>query len=151
VKGVFLTGCAILAAAAMLFAGCGDSDDATASLTRAEFIKQGNAICKKGEKERGKVLKAAFDLYNQGEKVTRKSRENLVVNVLVEPYRKMTGQLADLGAPEGDEAKVEAIIKSMEKSAKDAEQEPLTAFDSIAPFAESNKLNKEYGLTSCAI
>ena len=42
------------AAIAMIVAGCGGGGDSTTdsgSLTKAEFLKQGNAVCAKGNKE----------------------------------------------------------------------------------------------------
>ena len=51
---------AVLVALAALVAGCGDGDDSdtTATLTKAEFIKQGDRICEKAEEQSEAQLRA---------------------------------------------------------------------------------------------
>ena len=54
-----------ISAVALVAAGCGSSDDSTtdstASLTKGEFLKQGNAICAKGNQE----LEAGFNSFGK--------------------------------------------------------------------------------------
>lgn len=131
-------------------AGCG-SDDETASLTRAQFIKQANAVCIEGEKERGKLIQGASKLVKPGEELSKAGKEEFVITAAVEPYRKMTRKIEELGAPEGDEQEVEAIIKAMEEAADKAEANPQQTIDSIIPFAEANRVIGEYGIESCVV
>lgn len=151
VKALLSAGLAALVAV-LVIAGCGGGgDEATASLPRAQFLKQGNAICKRGEEERSKVLEKAFQQYKPGQKPTKSQKEDLIFTALVPQYKKMIAGLRELGAPAGDEKQVEAIIDAMEATNKHVEGDPLEAFRTVKPFAKPNKLNEEYGLTSCII
>lgn len=150
-KGVFIGFLGLLAVMAAVTTGCGGGDDATASISRSEFIQQGNALCRRGELERGKLLQGAEKLVKPGEELGKAGKEQLVLTAAVTPYRKMTKELEELGAPDGEEEKVEAIIKSMEEAAQKAEDDPLLTLESIAPFVKANKLNQEFGLTSCVV
>ena len=150
-KGVFIGLLGLLAVLALVGTGCGGDEEATASITRSEFLQQGNAICRRGELERGKLLTGAEKLVKPGEELGKAGKEKLILTAAVNPYRKMTKELKELGAPEGEEEKVEAIIEAMEEAAQKAEDDPLLALESIAPFAKANKLNQEFGLTNCAV
>lgn len=150
-KGAVVASCALLAAI-LVIAGCGGGDEATASLTHAQFIKQGNTVCKKGEEERGEVLQSAFKLLKPGEEIKKRAdQEALVLTALIPQYKKMTTGLKDLGAPSGEQEKVDAIIRAMEATTKHVEDDPAEAFKTVKPFASPNKLNEEYGLTNCVI
>ncbi len=145
-KGAFLA----LAALAVLlaFAGCGGGDDETTALTKAEFAKQANAACKEHRKEREELFQEVSSSIDASE-VTRADQEMLIDKVLLEPYEKTIESLKSLGAPEGDEEQVEAIIAAMEKTVKKVEENPLLALRSSSQFAEPNSLSGKYGLTEC--
>lgn len=151
-KGVLGSILCLLAALSLLFAGCGGGDDeTTSSLTRAQFIKQGNAICKKAEEEKGKAIRALLAKVKPNQQFSQERKEQLVLTVILPPYEQMTEDLKGLGAPEGDEEKVEAIIKEMEKAAKETKADPSVAVTSVREFEEANKLATKYGLTSCIV
>jgi hypothetical protein len=139
-----------LAALSLLLAGCGGGDDETSSLTRKEFLKQGNAICAEQTAKRNKLIQDAIAGLDQSKLLPKAEREQIVVDALA-PYAETPEKLAALGAPEGDEEKVEAIVEAMEKAAKDAEANPAKALTSTEQFAEANELSTEYGLTSCVL
>jgi len=138
---------AVLAVAALAFGGCGSDDEA--SITKAEFTKQANAICEKSSDERVAEFRARASVKGLG---NDQSREEAVVEAFIEPFEEMIGELEDLGAPEGDEEKIEAIFNSMEQGVSDLEKDPLVVFESEEQmFNEANKLASEYGLTSCIV
>ncbi|HEU4739361.1 MAG TPA: hypothetical protein VFS54_09820 [Solirubrobacterales bacterium] len=148
-KGAFLALVAALAAALLAFAGCGGGDETTV-LTKAEFTKQANAGCKEHDKEREQLFREVSKTIDPSE-VTRKDQEGLISEVLLPPYEKDIENLESLGAPEGDEQQVEAIIAAMEKSIDNVEAKPLVALRSTSQFAEANELAKKYGLDDCVL
>jgi hypothetical protein len=118
-----LAALAALVALAALIAGCGGGGDTTTdesvTLTKTEFIKQGDAICKKGndqsEKEAEEFAKENdFKL----EKASKEQIEGAVAEVLVPNLNRQAEELDELGAPEGDEKQVEKIIVSLEVAAE---------------------------------
>ncbi len=129
--------------------GCGGGE---ASLTKGEFIKQGNKICVEGEKERfAAVVRATKKSgLKAGEQGSASQNEEIILAVL-KPYEAMTSELADLKAPKGDEEKVEAIVDAMEESADDVRADPGKATTSSAPFEKANELAQEYGLIECVV
>ena len=147
-KGILLLG--VLAICAMAVAGCGGGGGTT-GLTKAEFVKQANAACKESEQERTQLFKEAQEQVKPGDNFGQKEKKELVKTVAVDPYLKMTKAIEELGAPEGDEQEIEALIKEMEQAAKSAEANPDQAIKTIIPFAEANKAADEYGLTDCVV
>lgn len=142
-----------VAAIAMIVAGCGgssDSSESTSSLTKAEFVKQGNAICAKGNKE----IQEGFEEFEQevgSQKQPTKAQLTEAIETIVLPAvsRQVEG-VKDLGAPSGEEAKVEAITDSAEEALEKGEEDPAALTTEKAdPFAKANELANEYGLTKC--
>jgi hypothetical protein len=126
--------------------GCGGGDESSDSLTKAAFVKQGNALCKKERAEREEVAAAAISRY-LAEKTPEAKKE--VVLTVLRHYEEMTTHLADLGAPEGDEDEVAGIIQTMEKSAAKAKANYASAFEANFVFRPANKAVEDYGLAEC--
>jgi hypothetical protein len=147
-KGVFgsILGAAVVAFA-LLVTGCGGSDEPEA-LTKAEFVKQGNAICKQSESERSKVIERFSQEVKPDKDSMVKAQEELVL-ALVPTYEKATTKIDELGAPEGDEQKVEEIVKAREEAIEQVKANPGSAAISSLPFNDANKLLQSYGLTTC--
>jgi thiamine monophosphate kinase len=59
-------------------------------------------------------------------------------------YRKMTAELAQLTPPEGDEEKVDEVVKALEKTADRIEAEPLNG-----DLKEVSALATAYGIPAC--
>lgn len=150
-KGVFGSFLCLLAALSLLFAGCGGGGDGTSSLTRAQFIKEGNAICKKSEEEKAKALRALIAKVDPKKQFSMERKEQLVRTVIIPPYEQTIEDLKGLGAPEGDEEKVEEITQEMEKVAKEVKADPSVAVTSVEQFEKANKLATDYGLTNCIV
>ena len=151
---------AALAAAALvvLVAGCGGGDETTAgettsgetvTLTKAEFIKQGDAICKKaGDRSEKEAEEFAQENGFTLEKANEEQLEEAVAEVLVSALRDQAEELNALGAPEGDEDQVEEIIVSLEGAADEVEDDPGVVFEEKV-FKEPNELAQEYGFKVC--
>jgi hypothetical protein len=143
---------AALVAMAALIAGCGggdDGDETSESLTKVEFIKQGDRICEKAN-EQSETEAEEFAKENDFtlEKATDEQLEEAVSEVLVPNLNQQAEELDALGAPEGDEEQVEEIIVSLEDAAGEIEDEPGLVFEGEV-LKEPSKLASDYGLKVC--
>ena len=123
-------------------ASCGGSDDEPA-LTKAQFIKQAEAICQKADKAqyRGLALADEDKGVPKGE-----TPEEAIVTAALDPVQKQAEEIAELEPPEGDEEQIEAIVKGMEAGVRQGKEEGESAFTGGRdPFAEVDKLSGEYG------
>jgi hypothetical protein len=142
-------------AIAVVAAGCGsssDSTESTASLTKAEFIKQGDAICKKGNKEIEEGFESFAKENNlpQHKEPTKAQGKELVETVIVPEIKAQAEGIRALGTPSGDEAQVSAMLDSLDEGIEEAEEDPEALFAAKSdPFASANKQAKEYGLKVC--
>jgi hypothetical protein len=139
----------------LIAAGCGDSDDdssdATASITKAELIKQGDAICQKGNE----AIEAEADEFAKENDIdtsnpTEAQQEEVIADVVAPNVRAQAEDLAGLGAPSSDEAKIDAIVEAVEKGADELESDPGSLLDEGSdPLDEGTKLAKQYGFKTC--
>jgi hypothetical protein len=143
-------------AIALIAAGCGGGDDTTsttAALTKAEFLKQGNQICREGNKEINAGFGEFLDKNHLHKKEPTKAQKEEVAETVVLPgIAKQVEGVAGLEPPSGEEDKVDAIVESAEESLEKAEEDPaaFVSEEGNDVFAETNKLASAYGLTACA-
>lgn len=148
----FLSATAVLVALAALVAGCGGGDettDETVTLTKAEFIKQGDAICKEANEE-NETEAEEFAEENDFtlEKASEEQLEEAVAEVLVPSLNQQVEELDALGAPEGDEEQVEEIVVSLEDVAGEIEDDPSLVFEEKT-LEKPAKLASSYGFKVC--
>jgi ABC-type glycerol-3-phosphate transport system substrate-binding protein len=143
-------------AIAIAAAGCGgsssDSSDTTASaaLTKAELIKQGDAICEKGNKAIEKEAEEFADENNvDTENPTAAQQEEVIVDVVAPGVRRQVEEIGDLTPPSGDEAKIEAMVAAVEEGTKAMESDPTTLIEGTNPLGKGSKLARSYGFTEC--
>ena len=142
-----------LAAISMIAAGCGDSDDSTDSsgLTKAEFLKQGNAICAKGNKEIEKGFEE-FEAENglENKQPSKAQLTEAIETVVLPAISEQVEGIEGLEPPSGEEAKVEALTDAAAEGVEKGEEDPAALTTEKAdPFAKANKLANEYGLVKC--
>lgn len=138
--------------ASVALAGCGGGDDGDGSeeaLTKVEFIEQGDRICEKSEKQSETEAEEfaeenGFDL----EKASGEELEEAIAAVLVPALEQQAEEIDALGAPEGDEEEVEAIVAALEDGTAKVEDDPGAVFEG-APLKEASKLAKDYGFEVC--
>jgi hypothetical protein len=146
---------ASLAALALIVAGCGGGGDSTgstesSSLTKAELIKQGDAICEKGEEElEEEANQFAKENGIDTGKPTEAQQEEVIEEVVAPALRKQAEELRELGTPSGEEAAVEEITGSLEKGTKELEEEPGKLLQGANPVGKASKLAREYGFKEC--
>lgn len=132
-------------------AGCGgDSDSDSSSLTKAEFVKEADAICAKGEKS---IEDGAEEFAEENdvdtENPTKAQQEEVIVDVVAPGIRSQAEEIDALGAPSSDEDKVEAIVAAVEEGADELEDDPAQLIEGDNPLAKGSKLAKEFGLEVC--
>ena len=148
---------ALFAALAVLalIAGCGSgggstTTETTSSLTKAEFVKQGNAICAKGSKE----INEGFEEFVEENGLSKTKappkpvQEEAVETVLIPRISKEIESIRALGPPDEE---AEAVLDAAEEALEKGEEDPIQFLkeESSGPFAKANKLAREYGLTKC--
>lgn len=152
-KKASLLALAALLVLAALVAGCGGGDEttdsATVTLTKTEFIKQGDAICKEANEENETEAEEfaeenGFTL----EKASKDQLEEAVAEVLVPSLERQAEELDALGAPEGDEDKVEEIVVALEDATGEIDDDPSLVFEEKT-LEKPNQLAEAYGFKVC--
>ena len=139
----------LLSLSSMLVA-CGGGEDSSSPepeaepLSKAEFVEQADKICADGNQE---IRTAAeeFPAQPSDEEVTQFAEEVLVPNI-----QQQHDDIAALGAPEGDEDAVQAILDALQEGIDVVEQDPATLLSSDDPFGEASDLAEAYGLVECS-
>lgn len=141
-------------AAALVVAGCGSGDggSGTSSLTKAEFVKQGNAICAEGNKE----IEAGFETFAKKHQLSENSPPSKTESkeagetILIPAISKQLEKIRALGAPSGEEEEVDTLLSRAEKALKEGEEDPAAFIEGeLAPFKSVNREARELGLTVC--
>jgi hypothetical protein len=129
------------ASAAGSFAG-------TASITKAVFIKRGNAICRRALGEQEATVAAAEMKVGHGRSVSAAQRERLLIALTPQFFERKTEELASLPVPAGDETQVRAIVVGYERGVREIEAKPVTVVKGT-PFLAGRKAAGRYGLSEC--
>lgn len=133
---------------AVLVAGCGSSGS-DSTITTAEFTKQAGAICKEAEEKRVEGLAAIAEQAPPSADV--EAQQEKAIRQVMPTYEEAAEQIDKLGAPKGEEQKVEALVEAMEEAAEKATADPHTAAVSNIFFRKADQLAEPYNLTGCII
>jgi hypothetical protein len=149
VRGRAIAVLAAILAIGSIVAGCGSSDSSsTPPLTKAAFVKQGDAICEKVPGRYQARLKALPKPPKSTPPKAAKEESNL--KAAVPPLHTATAEFEELGPPEGDEEKVEAIIAALESGAEGLEESPGSELSGPkSPLDAFQDATKEYGFKYC--
>lgn len=141
----------LLAVAAI---GCGSGGATTeAPLTKAQFIKRGDAICRTAQKKREKILlpfvqelsKEGKELYD----LSNKELSDLYSARLLPPVKEASVELDELTPPTGDvlaEKLVDALVTEVEQN----EEDPMRAVEN-PPYLHIDRLAYKYGFKVCSV
>jgi hypothetical protein len=135
----------VLAISAVL-AACGSDDE---SLTKAAFIKKGDAICKRAQSERIARSDAGIAKLEEENRIANSKDEAELIVETLPPIRAMAEDLADLGTPDEGASEAEAIAPAFEEAVDKAEADPAFVSSGEA-FAKPDRLAEEYGFTACS-
>lgn len=140
---------------AALIAGCGGGDettDETVTLTKTEFIKQGDAICQAGNEE----IEEGFEEFAEendlpeNKEPSKEQGVELVETVILPSIQQQGEEIRELGAPDGDEEQVDELLTSLEEAVAEGEDDPEILFEGKTdPFGKVNQLTKDYGFKVC--
>jgi hypothetical protein len=137
---------------ALLAVGCGSSGDSTtdstATLTKAEFVKEGNEVCAAGNKE----INAGFEKFAKENNLKGEPNEaqfaEAAETILIPSVSGQVEEIKALGAPEGEEEAVEDFLTGAEETLEEVEEDPTLI--SGEPFEKTNKEAVALGLKTCA-
>ena len=152
-KGLIAAFVGVIAIAAIV-AGCGSSsDDETSSLTKAQFVAQADAICKKGNAEiesEVEAFQAKNDL-GENDEPSKVQQAEVSETILAPNVTNQAEEIRALEAPSGDEDEISAMLDSLDEGVEEVEANPQAPFESNQPnpFGAANKLAREYGLKVC--
>jgi len=130
-------------------AGCGSSSKSstsatTASITKADFVAKGNAICGTGNKQRNGAGKAL------GNNPSRAQVVNYVRKSFVPGIQSTIDQLRALGAPAVDRAAVTSMVNLAQSDLDKLKANPILIFNSPSLFHGFALKAHAYGLKQCA-
>jgi hypothetical protein len=143
----------IVATAAVL-AGCGSSDDnsdtTATALTKQELIKQGDAICKQGNRAIEKEAKEfAEDNDVDTGNPTKAQQEEVIVEVVAPGVRQQVEEIGELSAPSDDESEIEAMVAAVEAATDELESDPAKLIEGKNPLEKGSHLAVSYGFSEC--
>lgn len=138
---------ALLAATALIAAGCGGSDDSSDSdepaPTQAAYITEADAICAADAKT---IQGLQADLPSND--INDPAVQEIITNEVLPVYQEQLTKLRELTPPEGDEDATAAIYDELDTALQAIEDDPAAIGDQ-SNFTAANDLANEYGLTEC--
>ena len=134
--------------------GCGSSSgaDGTSPLTKAQFLKRGNAICAKGGREINEAYEEFSRKHIAGGKTPSKALLDEAAAEIVLPVREREVRLLRaLAAPSGQEQHVDMMLSAWEEGIEKGEEAPnsLRKAGPEYAFYKSYSMGIDYGLTKC--
>lgn len=136
---------ALLAALALIAAGCGGDDEGEA-LTKEEFITQADEICAAGDEE---ITATADEQFGElEEEPPVEEQEAFLTDVVAPNYEDQLAQIRELNPPEEDAEQVDELLSALEDLIAQLRDEPSAVLEATeAP--EASTLAQEYGLQNC--
>jgi hypothetical protein len=149
-----------LAALVLLAAGCGgdggESDtapagDSSGSISKAEFVERGNAICKEGNEDLASGIQefAEDNGLSGSDQPSQEELEGLATDVLLPAIDEQVEKLRELGAPKGQEKEVEKFLDNAEAAIAELEADPGMLTEEGSPFTDVNGEAVALGLIVC--
>ncbi len=129
-------------------AGCGGEDEEP--LTKAEYIEQGDAICKKAQEEVEKEVEEMFGDLGATEEPSEEQLTTLVEDVLKPNTEGQLSELRDLPPPEGDEDTLNGIYDGVDEALAKIEDDPKILLSGDDPFEAPSEKAADYGFKVCS-
>lgn len=156
--GIRLAPILIAVVAALVVAGCGGDDgndtttSSTSSLTKQQFVREANQICKQTDDKIERASKQFFADAPPDEEAPPAEIEQFAKQTALPAIEDEIDRIRALGAPQGDEDEVKAILDAAQEGLDKLEQDPdEIAQGGAAPALEKfDKLAGDYGLDKCA-
>jgi hypothetical protein len=136
-----------------LFTGCGDDDEA---LSKSEFLRKGNAVCKTFGDRIDAAGEKAFGSLKEGEQPSDDAIRSFFSNSVRPNLDKLIDGIDELEPPDELKDEVDDLLGEVQKAfdeLKDAvDENPQKAFsdESGDPFEKADKMAADIGLNTCA-
>jgi hypothetical protein len=140
---------AVVLLVVLLLSGCGGGgDESSSTLTKTEFVSEGDKICKAATQLRIATLKKEFAKreLEGGTPYTNAEKEELVTDLLLPIFRDMHQELMELEAPE--DPKASEIMDGYKQTIVTLEKRPARSF-LTNPFLQVDKKAAAYGFKDC--
>jgi hypothetical protein len=142
----------VLAAAAI--AGCGGGETSSTypagvsrPIAKVRFLAEADRIC---HSTNARIEAAADDLVIGRHEPPPAEVRRVVLSIVVPTLRSEVDAIRSLGAPEGDEARVNAILTATERGIRQVEAGPVGVLDGPpAALREAGRLAQAYGSAEC--
>lgn len=155
-KSIILAGVVLVLVVAAV--GCGggsssaESSEVSATLTKAQFIKQAEQPCKLGINE----ITNYYGLWEKkhmvnGKRPPEAARRKALSEVALEAHAKQLERLKEIGLPKEGQPFVERIYAAWEEGIENGENDVLSMQASNEDFAfhKAYKWSVQFGLSSC--
>lgn len=130
-----------------LASGCGGDDDSTATadtISKAEFVKQAEALCEARGKE---VQTQAARILADTKKPQKVQARKMSTQVAIPAFEREIRELEELGAPAGEKQQLDAVIDEIQETVNRFKKSPDTF--AIYPYRHSEQAAAAYGIPSC--
>jgi hypothetical protein len=145
-KGVFGIIVGALAVA-LVAAGCGSGG--SDPVTKAEYVKEANAVCDRGERERSEAISEYGETTNQS--LPQKQLQKGLVEAALPSYQNLSSELSALPVPKEGAKQVEEFDRAFGAAVEAMEARWHVAIDNPALFGEANDIAEKIGATECLI
>jgi hypothetical protein len=129
------------------------SSTSTSELTKAEFAKQANAICKLGSEQIHGEEKPFFNRNNIKSKATatKKQGEEFITEVVAGSLQAQAEGLSALDVAPAQKSELTALVNGIEQVVKAAEEDPSSILKEVpgGPLAEVNKVATAFDIAEC--
>ena len=126
---------------------CGGDDEGP---SKAEFIEKADTICAKSDKDTNAIFEEAFE----DPQKPKPDEAQAAIKKALPVVKENLEELKDLETPKDDEEDVETIWASVQTGIETLEEASASPDSSLAallsePFAQADKLAKDYGMKDC--
>jgi hypothetical protein len=144
-------------AALLLFAGCGDGDEAGGGFppgvaqpqTKVEFLREADRICLSQD---ARIEAAADELATAPGGPPPAQVRRLALGIVVPALEVEVRAIGALPVPVGDEREVEAILAATQRGIAQIEADPAGLVDGPPPgLREAGRLAERYGSQQCGV
>jgi hypothetical protein len=138
---------ALIVAIPLALAACGDDDKGP---SKSEFIEKADTICAKSDKDTNAIFEEGFEDPQKPKPEEAQAAIKKTLPILKENL----DELKDLERPKDDDEEIETIFASVETGVESLEKASASPDASLAallsePFAQADKLAKDYGMKDC--
>jgi DNA repair ATPase RecN len=130
--------------------GCGSG---SSTVSKEEFAQELKLVCNKGLQEQEKLIRdLTQEYYEQREERATPEYQAENLRKVVDAYQNTTSKIAEIDLPEGEEEKVEDMIRAREEAAAKIEASPLGTRDNVEIiFRDADAQAKALDAPTCVL